>query len=176
MQQDKPPAPRAIGTMRGSSLNKVWVGVGPFLVALAVLMNGASDAWAPPAEGVPNMVVLGPKCVVYGGKIAIGGSGFAPGSTVSLSAPEGHYTGPPQPSTVIREVAVQANASGGFTASLKAPRPPKGLPWKWQARVVFATGTAEIGEAEGRSFDQLLIGTNKVCQTLEQQHGRPQRR
>lgn len=152
---------------------RILVGMLACVVAAGILLADAASAWAPPAEGFPNMGVSR-SCVQYGHRFRVEGFGFAPGSTVRLSAPEGHYTGPPFPSTVINDVSVRANDNGGFRGSLKAPPAPPGEPWSWQARVVFATGTPEVGEGEeeGQSFDQVVIGTRRVCRTLEQGRGR----
>lgn len=149
---------------------RIGAGLAAFLAVAAVLLAGAVSAWAPPAEGVPNAVVVGPRCVEYGATVQVAGSGFAPGTSVTVSAPQGHYTGPPAASTAFQDVTVQATATGGFEAALKAPPRPLRQPWSWQPRVIFATGTPQVGEGEGQSFDQVLIGTHQVCQALRQQH------
>lgn len=162
--------------MRGPRLSRAAVGVTAFAAAVGVLMVEALGAWAPPVSGIPNAVVTGSRCVEYGRRIQVAGGGFAPGTPVTLSAPEGHYIGPPPPFTRIGDVTVRADASGGFEGALKAPARPSGKSWSWQPRVVFATGTSRVGEGEGQSFDQVLIGTHQVCQILERRHGRPERR
>jgi hypothetical protein len=137
----------------------------PFGLAavLITVLVVADRAWAPPAEGVPNMVVT-QKCVVFGHGIQVGGFGFAPGSTVTLSAPQGHYTGGLGSTIYVQRVI--ANATGGFSGYLKAP-PERGRePLFYEPRVIFATGTAQAGGGEGESFDQVLIGTKRVCTFL----------
>jgi hypothetical protein len=136
--------------------------------ALIVALAAADSASAPPLPNVPNMGVR-ENCVVYGHSISVQGFGFAPGTTVTLSAPEGHYTGPPWRSTVILDERLIANPTGGFSGDLTAPPAPKRIPWSYQPRVISATGTAQGTGGEGESFDEVLIGTQRVCRTLEGQ-------
>jgi hypothetical protein len=135
-------------------------GIGATLAALLVTGN----AWAPPAEGVPNMGVR-QSCVAYGQRFKVTGFGFAPGSSVTLSAPLGHYD-PFFGGYKINNTTAIADQTGGFSGSLVAPRRRGRPPLSYQPRVIFATGTAQDGGGEGESFDEVLIATSRLCKLL----------
>jgi hypothetical protein len=145
-----------------------WNPLGVFALAGLLALAAPGRAWAPPANGVPNMGVIR-SCVVLGRGIPVAGFGFAPGTAVTISAPEGHYVGP-LGLRRIRSVVVTANEYGGFSASLRTPPVPRRSPWFYETRVVFAHGPAQIDGSEGESFDTVLLGTKRVCKALGGRH------
>jgi hypothetical protein len=123
------------------------------------------QAWAPPAEGVPN-VGVSPRCAVYGHEIAVHGYGFAAGSEVLVSAPVGHYEGPPLPVRFIQSQTVTADDAGAIEATLQVPHGDGTRYWRYQPRAIFAEGPDGLDGEPGSSFDELVIGTRKVCRKL----------
>jgi hypothetical protein len=136
----------------------------------AALSVAAAPAGAPPAPGGTTAVIAGPGCIRYGQSLRVRGSGFTPGSTILVDAPEGHYTGPFLGPDPIRSKKVEADPSGGFDVKLKILPPGSGLP-AWQAKVVLVTEMPQPGvEASAQSYDQVVIGTHRVCRFLDGAH------
>ena len=132
------------------------------LAALAAVAGPAAQpALAPPAVGVPNVSVA--RCLTWGHRIPVSGNGFAPGTRVVLSSPDGHYTGP---TPGVRSVTVTAGARGGFAASLRAPRPAGSGPG-YQPRVLFADGTGQASRAPGQSFAAFIVATRAACRAID---------
>jgi hypothetical protein len=133
--------------------------------AASVLLLFPASAPAPPAAGVPNVNVLR-SCVPWGWPIPVSGFGFAPGSTVTVSAPLGHYYGPSGALAGISTVTAVADASGNFKTHLRAPKQERPL---YQPRVVFAEGRPGIEGGPTESFDQVLLAKRNVCTRLDAQ-------
>jgi hypothetical protein len=133
--------------------------------AAAVLLALADDAGAPPAIGVPNIAVTR-DCVPFGGAITVYGYGFAPGTPVTVSSPEGHYTGPPLPWQTIAPITATADPSGAVKVLLRAPRPGKGESKHFQTHVIDGTGKAGSGDGNGESYDPMVVASHTTCRAL----------
>lgn len=112
------------------------------------------------------------SCFSYGQRLHVDGYGFKPGTKVILSAPFGHYTGPPLPYRTISDKTVTANSSGGFSTAMRLPKPPRSLlklpefRWHYEPRVLWADGTGQATQTEGSSFDEFLLAVPAVCDAL----------
>lgn len=142
----------------------------PILIALSVtgLLSFASRAWAPPSPDVPN-VALSKQCVSYGDRLVVNGFGFSPNKAVVVSSPQGHYTGPPVPSSRISEVTVRSDGTGAFVARLITPHASARFPSGFQPRVVFAEQPVNSRRpAPPRSsFAAWVLASRSACGVLE---------
>lgn len=134
-------------------------------VVLLAGLTVAAGAWAPPALGVPN-VSVGRTCVEYGSRLPVHGSGFAPGVRVTLSAPLGHYAGPPLPGREIVDRTLTADRTGSFNARLPMPRRLRGLGPAYQPRSVFGAGAAGVDGRPASSYAGFVLAIPGVCRAL----------
>lgn len=139
----------------------VTISLGACLGVGLALTLGAAPSWAPPAVGQANVVVAS-SCVAYGRVIPVSARGFAPGTTVHLSAGPGNYVGPAR-FAFIASVDAQANAAGGVETRLRASRDEDGT---FHPLILRATGTSEVGGGDIQTDTAFLIASAKVCRTL----------
>ena len=137
--------------------------------AALVVLGLSNAAWAPPVNGGAVFSVSKP-CVALGKSIPATGSGFIPGSTVTLTAAAtDRYTGPPNPSRSIQPASVTVNAHGSFSGHLTAfTGSPSTKKWQYAAITVFATasGTSLMPTHAFTGYDSLVIASPKICKTL----------
>jgi hypothetical protein len=125
----------------------------------------AASAYAPPVEGVPQVTAT-PRCALYGHELDVTGNGFAANSQVTVSAPIGRYEGPPPPVRIIQPQTVTTDGTGAFEAALALPVGDGTHYWRYQPRMVLAEGPEGLDGETGSSFDQVVIGTRKICRKL----------
>lgn len=142
-------------------IRSVIMPLGACLGVGIALTLGAAPSWAPPAVGAANVIVTSP-CVPYGRVIPVSARGFAPGTTVNLSAGPGNYVGP-APFAFIASVDARVNGAGGVEARLRASRDDDGT---FHPLILRATGKSEVGGGDIQTDTAFLIASAKVCRTL----------
>jgi hypothetical protein len=147
-----------------TTTHKLIAMVAALLSAATIAALLAPGAWAPPVPGLPN-IGIGKGCIPYGHAIPLGGAGFEPGTQVTVSAPPGHYVGP-TPFMLIPDVVTTAGRHGEISVRLRAPSTPRHGP-RYQARVVFASGTGQADHRPEQSYDEVVIATPRLCHILD---------